>query len=81
MFERFKKIFAAHGYEAKLNDGWSNPKTICTVSGDKRELTKLVKILFETEPEWKFYLDNVKYRWGFSDLFKRHSNRLVISKS
>lgn len=81
MYDRFDKIFSQFDYEVREPDGWCPLSTVCTVEGDAKELRKLVKILFDVH-EYKLYLDDVEYAWGFSDLeaYGRHKNRLQIVK-
>lgn len=80
MFNRFKEIFAAHGYtDVGKYDGWCPKSTVINVYGDRKELMKLIKMAFDMDM-LKIYLDDKAFNWIFSDLsnYGRHSSRLTI---
>lgn len=79
MYKEFKRIFEAHGYTVNKADGWCPTATLCTIQGDRKDLYKLVKILFDTE-DYKLFFNDQVFKWGFSDLssYGRHTNRLTI---
>jgi len=79
MYETFVKAFKEFNYKVNKPDGWCPITTVCTVEGSTKELTSLVRTMFETEG-YNLYIENEKFIWGFSNLesYGRHRNRLQI---